>query len=225
MARKITLIVKPGEKYGKLTVLEEPIKMDGTYVCKCRCECGSIKYYTKRNLKSGNSKSCGCQGKERIRKLAYKHGLSKTIIHKKWRGMKDRCYNPNNIEYKCYGGRGIIVCPEWKNDFTAFYNWAMKNGYDSSLSIDRIDVNGNYEPSNCRWATRDVQHNNTRLNFKITYQGKTLTVTQWSKIVGIHRGTITDRIKKCGWSVEDALTKKPRKTYDHKQHRRCKKAI
>lgn len=217
--------IKVGDRFGRLFVVSNPIRRNNAMVYECVCDCGNVSYVARNNLKSGNTKSCGCYKAFMTGKRSRTHGKSQTLLHHKWRGMKDRCFNPNNIEFKNYGGRGITVYPEWVHDFSAFYKWSMKNGYKESLSIDRIDVNGNYEPSNCRWVDRDVQSNNKRTSFLITYNGQTLTVTQWSKIVGIDRRTIADRIKRFGWSAEAALNVKPKKTYEHKRDRGHKTTV
>lgn len=122
-----------------------------------------------------------------------------------WRDMKRRCNDPRRKEYGRYGGRGISVCNEWANDFQTFYNWALNNGYNDTLTIERNDVNGNYEPSNCKWATKAEQANNKRNNLTITYNGKTQTVAQWSKELNISQSTIRNRIKQ-GLTDEEVLT-------------------
>lgn len=122
-----------------------------------------------------------------------RHGLANTKLYKSWQRMKVRCYNKNYSHYKDYGGRGIAVCDEWLHDVVSFYNWAMDNGYQEGLTLDRINVNGNYEPSNCRWITNDEQQNNRRNNIKITYNGKTQTITQWANELGIKRDLIERR--------------------------------
>lgn len=122
-----------------------------------------------------------------------------------WKHMKDRCYNPNFKHYGHYGGRGITVCDEWRKDFNSFYEWAISNGYDDSLTLDRKDVNGNYDPTNCRWATRREQMLNTRRNHYLTYDGETLTVNEWAEKLGMKQNTLLCRIRR-GWSVERALT-------------------
>ena len=118
--------------------------------------------------------------------------------------MHERCYCENHQQFKDYGGRGIIICDEWKNDFNSFYEWALNNGYQDNLTIDRINNNGNYEPENCKWSTRKEQSNNQRTNRLLTYNNKTQTVSQWAEEVGLNKHTLQTRISR-GWSVEDAL--------------------
>ena len=122
--------------------------------------------------------------------------------------MKQRCYNKNSKSYKNYGGRGIKICDEWlskENGFLNFYNWAINNGYNSNLSIDRIDNNGNYEPSNCRWVNNLIQSNNRRNNRKLTFNGDTLNISEWAKKYNLTISTINHRLDR-GWSVEKTLT-------------------
>lgn len=121
--------------------------------------------------------------------------------------MKERCYNRNKIAYKNYGGRGITICNEWLNDFLSFYNWAMKNGYNDTLTIERIDNNGNYEPSNCKWIPKSEQSNNRRCNHRIYHNGETHTITEWANIIGVNRDTLYNRFKKIG-NVERIFTNK-----------------
>lgn len=135
------------------------------------------------------------------------HGKSKTKLYRVWCGMKNRCYNSKTACFKNYGSRGISICEEWLSDFSNFYDWAKNNGYAEGLTIDRIDVNGNYEPSNCRWASRFVQSNNTRRNVKITYSGKTQSIKMWCQQLGLNYRKIYFRIQHYGWSVKDALEK------------------
>ena len=122
--------------------------------------------------------------------------------------MKSRCYNKNNKDYADYGGRGITIYPEWRNSFIAFYNWAMSNGYNEPLEIDRIDNSGNYEPSNCRWVTRKEQNNNTRHNHLITFNGETHTMKEWANIKNIPYTTLASRINILHWDIEKALNTK-----------------
>lgn len=154
----------------------------------------------------------GWDAKSTLTKPVQKHikasgeeAYSRRRLGKILSGMKQRCYNPNNAKYPIYGGRGIKVCEEWKDNFLSFYEWAVLNGYRNDLSIDRIDSNGNYEPSNCRWATQKEQQNNRRTNHLLMYNGETKTVEGWAETTGIAPATIRKRIE-YGWSVEDALT-------------------
>lgn len=128
-----------------------------------------------------------------------------------WRHMKERCNNPNHVAFQHYGGRGITVCEQWKNDFLGFKEWALQNGYSAELTIDRIDNNGGYTPNNCRWATREQQQNNRRTNHLLTFLGETHSIAEWGRLTGISRITIRSRIRE-GWSTEEALTIPVRKS-------------
>ena len=132
-----------------------------------------------------------------------KHGMSNTKIYGVWHGMNERCRNPKNRAYKNYGGKGVSVCPEWQ-EFIPFNEWAMANGYKEGLTIDRIESNGNYEPSNCRWVDRFIQNSNTSRNRYIEFEGRTQTLSQWSREIGITRHALHDRIKKHG--IEKSLS-------------------
>ena len=138
--------------------------------------------------------------------MGYKHGGKGTRLYRIWQQMKNRCHNPKTSRFKDYGGRGITVCDEWKNDFQAFYNWAMANGYSDDLTIDRIDNDGNYEPSNCRWATELEQVNNSRHNHMVTYQGRTQSLSDWGRSLGIPFHVLSHRINTYEWDVERAFT-------------------
>lgn len=136
------------------------------------------------------------------------YGFSHTRIDNIYKSMISRCYNKSNNRYENYGGRGIVVCDEWKNDKIKFFEWAFSNGYAENLTLDRINVNGNYEPSNCRWSTQKVQQNNRSNNRFVEFNGRTHTLGEWSEITGIKLATIWNRLNS-GWSVEDALTTIP----------------
>lgn len=138
------------------------------------------------------------------------HGETATRLHKIWSSMKERCYRSGHSHYADYGGRGIEVCEEWRNDFPAFKKWAEANGYANNLSIDRKDVNGDYSPENCRWATMREQQNNKRSNHLVSYNGATHTITEWADMLGINKTTIKERLR-CGWTAEKALTTPVRK--------------
>lgn len=173
----------------------------------CLCECGKNVVVRLEYLSSGHTMSCGCQRIISTINTKTTHGCcgkdSRTDLYGVWSNMKARCSNGNQISYKNYGARGIKVCREWM-DFIPFLEWAMSNGYKEGLTIERNDCSGNYEPSNCRWATVFEQNNNKRNNVLIDYDDKKLTASQWSKIVGINPETISSRLR-YGWSVEKAL--------------------
>ena len=216
MLSKAKLIDLTGQVYERLTVIkrvDDYISPSGSHQVQwlCKCKCGKEVIVTGNNLKNGNSKSCGCYNRELLTKTNLTHNASNTRLYHIWICMKDRCYNPKNKKYKDYGGRGIIICDEWINDFEAFANWAYDNGYIENVSrgectIDRIDVNGNYCQQNCRWVNQKVQTNNKRNNHYITYNGETHTVTEWNNILGYKKGVLSRRIFS-GWSIEDAFTK------------------
>ncbi len=142
----------------------------GLYECGF---CGTKFKACTRDINRGHSKSCGCYQKRRAKDSNKTHGLKNTRLYRIWVAIKNRVLNPKGERYLDYGGRGIIICEEWKNDFMSFYNWAMQNGYSDKLSIDRTDNDGNYEPSNCRWTTQSVQSKNQRIrkNNKSGYRG------------------------------------------------------
>lgn len=146
----------------------------------------------------------------------FTHGKHGTRIYSIFSDMKTRCYNKNYKKYKNYGGRGIKICDEWLNDFQSFYSWAMSNGYKDNLTIDRIDVNGNYEPSNCRWITIEEQQNNRRETIRVTYKNVTRTLSQWGEILNINRKTLWARYNK-HWSTFDILATRTdgKKLYSH----------
>lgn len=137
-------------------------------------------------------------------KFKPKHGMAKTRLYKAWTNMRNRCNLIKDKEYQNYGGRGIKVCDEWQNSFETFMEWAMSHGYDNTLTIDRINVDGNYEPSNCRWITRQEQNNNRTINVNLTHNGVTHTLREWSVITGMNYSTLQGRVRR-GWKTEDIL--------------------
>jgi len=199
-----------GKKFGRLTVIAEESlrKKIGYKKWICKCDCGKYITTQTRYLTSGDTKSCGCllsdTSKKYYSQLNKTHGMSHSKLHVKWQGMRDRCYRENTNGYENYGGRGIKVCDEWKKDFNNFYKWAIETGYKEGMTIDRIDVNGNYEPSNCRWATHKEQSNNKRNSHFIEYKGERHTLKQWSEKLGVSYSTIKCRSLK-GWSNEEIL--------------------
>lgn len=145
-----------GHHFGNVTAISFVGTKNGRGYWKCKCDCGNTKIFCTRELRAGDVTSCGCNRKSR----ATVHGLYYTREHRIWIGMKNRCTNPNAINYEWYGGKGVTVCKEWSEDFENFYKWAHENGYQDNLTIDRINGNGDYEPTNCRWITIQEQQKN-----------------------------------------------------------------
>lgn len=161
MARHIKEI--QGLKFGRLTVLRKlPERRYKKVMWECICECGKIVVAATGHLTSGHTKSCGCYVKDRNIEIHTTHGETHTRLYSIWLSMKNRCNNPKNKAYFYYGGKGVSVCEEWENSFESFRDWAKGNGYKSDLTLDRINPDGNYEPSNCRWATWHEQRMNQR---------------------------------------------------------------
>lgn len=190
-----------GQKFGMLTVVSSTGEknQNGANIWNCICECGTLTTASTVDLTSGHKQTCG----NHSRKWNF---ISKgSRLYRSWQNMKNRCYWEKDKSFANYGGRGIRVCPEWLNDFSAFRKWAISSGYQDNLTLDRIDVNGNYEPSNCRWATAEEQQNNKRNNRNLKFNGKTYTVTEWAEIIGINRMALYHRLD-AGWPVEKVLT-------------------
>lgn len=216
-----------GQKFGRLTVLKILGKgQDGRYKYLCKCDCNKEVEVKGVYLTTGQVRSCGCLVHDTSRenalkrnkgnKFGEKHGKSHTRLYKIWKGMKRRCYSKTCETYKNYGGKGIEVCKEWKDNFENFYSWAMDNGYNDQVkrgecTIERKDYNGNYEPNNCEWKTIQEQQSNKRTNHLVTYKGKTQTLTNWAKELGMDRCTLRDRLNISKWSIEKAFTTPVRK--------------
>lgn len=195
-----------GQKFGRLLVVsfDECKSRYGVSYYLCKCDCGNTKSIRGNLLKNGSIQSCTCLQKERTSQASITHGDSASKLYRVWYGIKSRCYNRNSSAYKWYGERGIKICDEWMK-YENFKSWSITNGYRIGLTIDRINVNGNYEPNNCRWATVKEQCNNMRKNITITHNGFTLTPPQWSELIGINPQILRWR-KSHGWSDEKIIT-------------------
>ena len=209
-----------GQKFGRLTVVERiGTKERGTKhkiktpLWLCKCECGNEKIVTSAELRTGDVKSCGCLQLELISELSKTHGdatkNSKYYrLYKIWTHMLNRCEKPSDKAYPNYGGRGISVCAEW-HDYQTFKTWSVDNGYSDELSIDRIDNNGDYTSSNCRWTDFYTQANNRRSCRYVTINNKTKTITEWCRIYGISPFTVYSRIDRFNWSPVKAIILPP----------------
>lgn len=183
-----------GRKFNSWTVIGFSHVSGGKSYWKCQCECGTTAIKRVNQLTQGISKDCGCSKAFKLQNIknSNKELKMNTRISSIWYGMHDRCQNPNHSKYHNYGGRGIKICEEWY-DFNNFYQWAISNGYAKNLELDRIDVDGNYSPDNCRWITHKKQCDNKRNTLYITVNGATHTINEWSKITGIKRNTLMSR--------------------------------
>lgn len=193
-----------GKRFGRLTVLE---RSEEKYITKsgkeypnaiyiCRCDCGKIISCHGGNLLKGATSSCGCFQKESASKRFSVHRMRNSRLYNCWTNMRSRCNDKNNKSYHNYGGRGIKVCNDWNVSFVSFMEWATSHGYSENLSIDRIDVNGDYCPENCRWATTEQQANNQRKTIRIEILGIEKSLKQWTNFMGWKYGTYAQRYRK-----------------------------
>lgn len=193
-----------GKKYNRLTVISFDFRKGTDYNWKCICDCGNITSVRANNLKGGTTKSCGCFYNESRRTVSKKHGeANKSKEYTSWLAMKRRCTDPNDKRYHDYGGRGIVICNQWLNSYETFLN-DMGRAPSSDHSLDRVNVNGNYNPSNCKWSTAIEQQNNMRSNVLITHNDKTKTLAQWCRYLGLKYGTVSTRLSR-GWTIEQAF--------------------
>lgn len=212
-----------GQKFGRLTVIgfdhmEKHGKHNRPY-WKCVCDCGKEKIISSNSLRSGSTKSCGCFRKDISRENHYLGNPNRARLYDVLRMVKERCYNKSCEHYKNYGARGIKLCDEWsgENGLNNFVEWATRTGYKKGLTLDRIDNDKDYSPSNCQWSTRKHQSNNKRNNVWITLNGEKRTLAQWCEFYNVPYQRVEARYSKMGWSIEDALFtpkyKKPKGDY------------
>lgn len=199
-----------GKKFNRLTVIaRNGTRKNGNATWLCECDCGKRIVAVGSALKSGKTKSCGCLRSELQRENNLTHGKSKSRLYSVYAGMKRRCLDSNNENFHKYGGRGITICDEWLGDFEKFYEWAIKNGYNKNAkrgecTIERIDVNGNYEPCNCKWSNMKEQGNNRRTNHYVFYKGERYTMKQLAEKKEMNYHTLATRLHR-GWTLERAL--------------------
>lgn len=192
-----------GKRYGRLIVISRAANRQGKVMWLCKCDCGNTKEIAAPSLVSGRTQSCGCLSKERTRIACTKHGGLNTRLYRIWRNMKSRCACSSAAKHFNYGGKGITVCEEW-NEFSAFREWALSNGYTDNLTIDRKDSSKGYTPENCRWATTKEQNNNTSQNHILDYNNFSGTIAQWAERIGLPYKVLSERIRR-EWTIERAL--------------------
>jgi hypothetical protein len=196
--------IEIGAKYYRFTVIDfAPRTKTGHAAWVCKCECGNIRQYRKSELLSGRCRSCGCTRYTDRTDTLTTHGGTGTAEYSAWLAMRQRCFYPKSAHFARYGGRGITVCARWKDSFENFLA-DMGKKPSPQHSLDRVDNAGNYEPQNCRWATKKEQSCNTSANVFLTHNGETLTISQWTEKLGFNQNVIAYRLKH-GWSVEKAL--------------------
>lgn len=195
-----------GKKINMLTVIQKGtpyIRPNKSKVNRylCLCECGAYSNIPSCELKNKKRISCGCMS----HKNNLKHGDSinnkRTRLNSIYTGMKTRCYNKNSFKYKNYGARGIVICNKWIDDYNEFKTWSLNNGYNDNLTIERINVNGNYEPENCKWATIKEQENNRTNNHLIKYNNEIHNIKEWSDILNINYHVLYMKLSKTNWSM------------------------
>lgn len=204
------LIDLTGRRFGRLVVVNKQGHKGRCVAWLCKCDCGAEVIVRGHSLHKGKTQSCGCIHRDQIIERNKSHGLSNKRLYNIWGLMVQRCYNSNNTCYRLYGGKGITICNEWRQDFKTFYDWALSHGYKPNLTIDRIDNNKGYYPENCRWITMKEQSNNRSTNRYLELNGEKHTISQWSEILGVGKGCIESRLRR-GWSIERTLTEEIKK--------------
>lgn len=199
------VIEMTGLRIGHAVVLGREGTRNTFATWRSRCDCGVEFVRRGHDLRrDGDSASCGCVGRAAHREKVTTHGLSRSDTYRSWMSMRKRCNDPRDPSFARYGGRGIRVCARWNESFETFLE-DMGIRPARRFTLDRKDVNGPYEKSNCRWATSQQQCRNRRRNHRVTFAGESLTITEWAERTGIWKGTIRERLKR-GWSTHDALT-------------------
>jgi hypothetical protein len=207
--RKSAASVKPGDQFGRWTVIGEPFSVPCGFVrltfAVVECECGAVQVVAQHKLRQKKSRSCGCWRTELLVARFRIHGESQTVLYRMWHGMMSRCYKKGHESWRNYGGRGITVCREW-HDFLIFKEWATEAGYRPGLSIERMENDGNYEPGNCKWETHVRQCRNTRKTVYLEAFGERKSLPDWAEDARcvVCSGTLRSRIK-LGWEAEIAI--------------------
>lgn len=191
-----------GKKFGRLTVIKRHGSLKMRRAWLCQCDCGKTVIRHTDHLRSGHTNSCGCLNRDSLMDRNVIHGKNRSKEHRIWCGIKSRCLNPKDTCYHNYGGRGIGICERWMT----FENFLNDMGdCPDGMTIDRIDNDKDYDPGNCRWATAVEQANNSRKNHMIEFEGKTLSMAEWSRILNIPYSKLRTRINTLKWSAENAL--------------------
>lgn len=194
-------------RFGSWIVMKfDPVLTEakGLTYWNCKCDCGTLRNIPSGNLRRNQTTNCGCLQKEKTRARMSTHGDSKTKLYGVWLAMRRRCYLPSCKDFPNWGGRGITVCSEWRNDFENFKKWALESGYNHGLTLERKDTDREYSPSNCTWATRTQQTRNRRITRRVTINGITKPLAQWAEEYGINRGTLDSRLN-YGWTGKELL--------------------
>lgn len=201
-----------GLRFGRIYIVKYSHHYKGSIYWLCKCDCGNESIAKGTSLNYGSTKSCGCGSANQAVKNCEKYRNKIRVpspysrkLKDLFRNMNDRCYNNKNKRWKNYGGRGIKVCDQWRNNRRGFYSWAIKNGYSPSLQIDRIDVDGNYEPANCRFVDAITQMNNTTYNRFVDWMGQRKTVSEWARQLDVTPSAIAHRLNR-GWSLDRVMT-------------------
>lgn len=200
-----------GKRFGRLTVIcrdEDIVRKNGKTrpTWRCKCDCGNVVTILGESLRRGLSSSCGCFRRDELSNRKT-HGGTDSRMYRVWCAIKARCLNKNTVAYKDYGARGITICDDWKSSYESFRDWALCNGYQEKLSIDRIDNNQGYSPENCRWVDAKAQANNRRSNRIYEIDGETHNLTEWANLRGVNPKTLYSRMYS-GMSFEEALNYK-----------------